>query len=142
MNRSNFDGEMIACPKCGEEYPSFYNECPYCDAERVSRAVIKHGRVRGKGELLGTLLLSLLLVAGGAYLAVSAVSSGGLDIGREYVVESAAPEVVRAGVTEQKISLSGEQSPVPEETSDETPGDGEADATQDPDADEDDASEE
>lgn len=113
MNRSNYDGEMIPCPKCGKEYASFYQDCPYCEADRVSRAVIKHGRMRGRGEVFGALILCLLLVAGGVYLAFSAAASGGLTIGREYAVETATPETMQVGVTEQEIFISTSQEPVP-----------------------------
>lgn len=111
---------MITCPKCGREYGSFYDECPYCEAEWTSKAVIKHGRVRGRGELLATLVLTLALVAGGVWLAVSAVTSGGLNIGREYAVEANTPETIQVGVdvTQQEVSLAGapESTEAPDET--------------------------
>lgn len=105
MNRRTADEELLSCPKCGKEYSSFYDECPYCEAERTSKAVIKYGRVRGRGEVLGSLILTLALIAGGVCLAVAAVTSGGLSVGREYAVETVAPETVQAGVTEEKVTL-------------------------------------
>ncbi len=135
MNRSNFDGEMIPCPKCGKEYASFYHECPYCEAERMSRGIIKHGRMRGKGELLGSLILGLVLVVGGIYLAISAVTSNGLSVGREYAVETVPAATVQVGVTEQEVVIASGQETVPEETIDTGEEDSQGDSEDDEDED-------
>jgi hypothetical protein len=144
MNRKNFDGEMIQCPKCGKEYASFYEECPFCEAERTSRAVQKYGRKQSAGQRMAAIVLAVLLVLGGGYLVMSLVTSGQVAFGREYAVVTKTPEAMQMGVTKQEVALSTqtpEESVTPEaDTAGDTLQDGDTDDQDDTDEDEDDDS--
>jgi hypothetical protein len=113
MNRNHYDGELLQCPKCEREFPSFYTECPYCEAAKKSKAINKRGRVETFGLRVGTLLLALVLVAGGIYLCASMLSQGIGGFGREYAVTSQDPETMQMAVSEQEVSIAGETSSVP-----------------------------
>jgi hypothetical protein len=113
MNRNHYDGELLQCPKCEREFPSFYTECPYCEAAKKSKAINKRGRVETFGLRVGTWLLALALVAGGIYLCASMLSQGIGGFGREYAVNSQDPETVQMAVSEQEVSIAGETSSVP-----------------------------
>jgi hypothetical protein len=113
MNRNHYDGEQLQCPKCEREFPSFYTECPYCEAAKKSKAINKQGRVETFGLRVGGLLLALVLVAGGIYLCASMLSQGIGGFGREYALASQDPETMQVAVSEQEVSIAGETSSVP-----------------------------
>jgi hypothetical protein len=133
MNRSHYDGEMIQCPKCQREFPSFYTDCPYCEAATKSKIINKRGKVETFGVRVSALILALVLVAGGVYLGASMLSQGVGSFGREYAVTLQEPEIMQVGVTKQEISIAGEASTTPEEEEDTTtPEDGQEQDGQEP----------
>jgi hypothetical protein len=113
MNRNHYDGELLQCPKCEQEFPSFYTECPYCEAAKKSKAINKRGRVETFGLRVGALILALVLVAGGVYLCASMLGQGIGGFGREYALTTQEPETMQVGVSKQEVSIAGETSSVP-----------------------------